>query len=62
MVYLKDEPVILTVPAISDRYHSVELADFMMTILPMSEQGRRETVLETLRLSVPAGRGNYRLG
>jgi len=28
-VYLKDEPVILTVPAISDRYHSVEMADFM---------------------------------
>ena len=28
-VYLRDEPVILTVPAISDRYHSVELADFM---------------------------------
>ncbi|HUL86669.1 MAG TPA: DUF1254 domain-containing protein [Pseudolabrys sp.] len=28
-VYLKDEPVILTVPEISDRYHSVELADFM---------------------------------
>ena len=28
-VYLKDEPVILTVPAISDRYHSVEIADFM---------------------------------
>lgn len=28
-LYLKDEPVILTVPAISDRYHSVELTDFM---------------------------------
>jgi len=28
-VYLKDEPVILTVPAITDRYHSVEMADFM---------------------------------
>jgi len=28
-VYLKDEPVILTVPEISDRYHSVEIADFM---------------------------------
>jgi hypothetical protein len=28
-VYLKNEPVILTVPAISDRYHSVEMADFM---------------------------------
>src|SRR5271165_2567339 len=25
-VYLKDEPVILTVPAIPDRYHSVEMA------------------------------------
>ena len=28
-VYLKDEPVILTAPAITDRYHSVEMADFM---------------------------------
>lgn len=28
-LYLKDEPVILTVPAIRDRYHSVELTDFM---------------------------------
>jgi hypothetical protein len=28
-VYLKDEPVILTVPEIRDRYHSVEMADFM---------------------------------
>ena len=28
-VYLKDEPVILSVPAITDRYHSVEMADFM---------------------------------
>jgi hypothetical protein len=28
-LYLKDEPVILTVPAISDRYHSVEITDFM---------------------------------
>jgi hypothetical protein len=28
-LYLKDEPVILTVPAISDRYHSVQLTDFM---------------------------------
>jgi hypothetical protein len=28
-LYLKDEPIILTVPAISDRYHSVELTDFM---------------------------------
>jgi hypothetical protein len=28
-VYLKDEPVILTVPEITDRYHSVEIADFM---------------------------------
>ena len=28
-LYLKDEPVILTVPAISDRYHSVEMTDFM---------------------------------
>ena len=28
-VYLKDEPVILTVPAISDRYYSMEIADFM---------------------------------
>jgi hypothetical protein len=28
-LYLKDEPIILTVPEISDRYHSVELTDFM---------------------------------
>ncbi len=28
-LYLKDEPVILTVPAIADRYHSVQLTDFM---------------------------------
>jgi hypothetical protein len=28
-LYLKEEPVILTVPAISNRYHSVELTDFM---------------------------------
>lgn len=28
-LYLKDEPVILTVPAVSDRYHSVQLTDFM---------------------------------
>jgi hypothetical protein len=28
-LYLKDEPVILTVPAISDRYHSVEFTDYM---------------------------------
>ncbi len=28
-LYLKDEPVILSVPAISDRYHSVELTDYM---------------------------------
>ena len=25
----KDEPVILTVPAISDRYYTMEIADFM---------------------------------
>jgi hypothetical protein len=28
-LYLKDEPIILTTPPISDRYHSVELTDFM---------------------------------
>ena len=28
-LYLKDEPIILSVPAISDRYHSVELTDYM---------------------------------
>jgi hypothetical protein len=28
-VYLKDEPVILTVPAISDRYYTMEIVDFM---------------------------------
>jgi hypothetical protein len=28
-LYLKDEPVILTVPAIPDRYHSVQFNDFM---------------------------------
>jgi hypothetical protein len=28
-LYLKDEPLILSVPAISDRYHSVEFTDFM---------------------------------
>ena len=28
-LYLKDEPMILSVPAISDRYHSVELTDYM---------------------------------
>jgi len=28
-LYLKDEPIILSVPAISDRYHSVEFTDFM---------------------------------
>lgn len=28
-LYLKDEPVILTVPAVADRYHSVQLTDFM---------------------------------
>ena len=28
-VYLKDEPIILTVPAISDRYYSMEIIDFM---------------------------------
>ena len=28
-VYLKDEPVILTVPAIADRYYTMEIVDFM---------------------------------
>ena len=28
-VYLKDEPVILTVPEISDRYYTMEIVDFM---------------------------------
>lgn len=28
-LYLKHEPIILSVPAISDRYHSVELTDYM---------------------------------
>ncbi|MCW2286771.1 hypothetical protein M2323_004560 [Rhodoblastus acidophilus] len=28
-LYLKEEPIILSVPAISDRYHSVELTDYM---------------------------------
>jgi hypothetical protein len=28
-VYLKDEPIIISVPAIPDRYHSVEFTDFM---------------------------------
>ena len=28
-VYLKDEPVILTVPEITDRYYTIEIADFM---------------------------------
>ena len=28
-LYPKEEPVILTVPAITDRYHSVQLTDFM---------------------------------
>jgi len=28
-LYLNDEPMILSVPAISDRYHSVELTDYM---------------------------------
>jgi hypothetical protein len=27
-VYLKDEPVILTVPAIADRYYTMEIVDF----------------------------------
>ena len=28
-VYLKDEPVILTVPEIADRYYTMEIVDFM---------------------------------
>ena len=28
-VYLKDEPVILSVPAIPDRYYTMEIVDFM---------------------------------
>ena len=28
-VYLKDEPVILTVPEVSDRYYTMEITDFM---------------------------------
>lgn len=64
-VYLKDEPVILTVPEISDRYHSVEIADFMDDNFAYVGIGQRATRQEAMRLSVGAGKercqpGSYR--